>query len=80
MSCNCKTNKKILELANKYGRTKRESRKDILKSHFHHLGYACLELILAALLIVPMGLYVLYRGIFTKERGIHLNKLIMKTR
>ena len=75
MACDCKANRDIIAITKKYGakqsETNRRSLGEDIRLFMKYIGYTIL-----GLLCVPfMVIYLLYKAIFAKDHGIHINKI-----
>lgn len=74
MPCNCKNNQRLLELGMKYG-MKGKTRKEIIKQKTGNAFRSVIGIILAVLASPFILIGLLFKAIFSKDKGVHFEKI-----
>ncbi len=75
MACNCKTNAKLIELGLRYGTGGKLTRKEILKKDLKGILLSILSLLITIIVLPFIVLYVVFKGLFSKNKGINFKKI-----
>ena len=74
MSCNCKTNQKLLELANTYG-SNGLTRKDKIKLNVRNFFYFLFTVVFSIIVSPFIFIWLMCKGLFGKDKGVHFDKI-----